>query len=106
MLNRELQPVRVRHLVSTKDEYGQPRLSYDCCFREEMVIKKQNNAVIPAPTYLDVEYIALTTNFDIDSNYLITVGCKNYRVMYTLPSKKYSQLFLKETNEEPIPIGE
>lgn len=106
MINRELQEVIVKHLVSTKDEYGQPRLQYDFCFFEEMLVKKQNNAVIPAPTYLNVDYLALSKHFEIDANYLLTINGINYRVKYTLPSKKFNQLFLSVTNENPTEVVE
>lgn len=104
MINRETQNVIVKHLISEKDSFGQPRLQYDKCWCEEMLVKKQNNRVVPAPTYLDVDYLALSKNCMIDTHYLLTINGVNFRVVYTLPSHKFNQLFLRQTEENPTEV--
>ena len=66
-----------------------------------MFIKYYNGVLAQNPGYEDIDYIALTKRKDIDTTCFIRFNEKNYRIINVVPSRKFNQLFIRETNENP-----
>ena len=104
MIQREWTPCTVYTLTNQIDKYGQKRLFYSSKdTSREIFIKHYERGVINNPKYLDVEYIGLIKG-DIHTNQLIQVGSTYYRIIDTIYAPKFTQVFMKETDERPEPV--
>ena len=101
MINRELTTVEVRQFLEGRDAYGQGRKTYIPLYSEDMFIKYYNSALQSNPGYQDIDFICLTKRRDIDSSNFLHFGGRDYRIIYTIPSRRFNQLFIRETNEQP-----
>lgn len=100
MINREQKTVLVRRFLSGVDEYGQKRKVYIEDSSESVFMKFYSGVLNQNPGYEDIDYIVLTKRRDIDSTYFLTYNNKNYRVIHVVPSRKFNELFIRETGED------
>ena len=112
MINREWTPCTILHTKNTTDKYGQKRLLVDCSFTSEIFVKQyaiRNSSRIRTntdiPTYIDCDFLALTKD-NINEEFIVVINCEYYRVNYTIPARKYTQVFLKKTQERPEEVEE
>ena len=104
MLKRMEIPVTVYHLLQSVDKYGQPRLEWDNKIDTKAIYYITNKSTVSNPDYEDIDAIALMREKNFDSEYLISINGKNYRIQYSYPKAfghRYTQYFLRDTNEEP-----
>ena len=102
MINRELQHCIFRRFKSYIDDYGQTRKLYEDIGSEDCFVKFYSSVLAPNPGYTDVDYIVLTKRRDLTPSDFLVIDGKNYRIVYVVPSRKYLELFIRETNESPV----
>lgn len=107
MINREWTPCILLHLKNTTDKYGQKRLLVDNSFNSEIFIKypARVSTMPNNPTYIDCDFIALSKD-NINEEFIVVINCEYYRVNYTIPTRKFTQVFLKKTTERPQEVEE
>lgn len=76
-------------------EYGAPRLDEEVKGSILMAIYTNTMATVDSIKYSEGDFIGLTTA-PITDNYVILYGDKKLKVLYTIPSRIYTQAFLKE----------
>lgn len=100
MIQREWLPCSVYRLSNYVDEYGQRRTAYTDIVQEEIVIKPYREKTANDPRYLETEWIGLIKG-QYGPNDIIKIGETYYRILDTIWSVKFQQVFLKETTERP-----
>lgn len=98
MIQREWRKVIETKLSSTTDEYGQIKEDPTTEREIEVVLKQYQATNIQNPLYADITMIALTDDFSVDTDSIITVDGKKYGVKYTIPTRTYLEVFLYERN--------
>ena len=96
MINRDSKTVYVISFSSGKDKYGKPNLVEDSRREIEMMmtIYKQNN--VEDIRFIDATHIGLTADQDItDKNNILFDGIE-YKVLFVIPSRRLTQVFLKK----------
>ena len=92
MINREWQTATVRTLSGT-DAYGQPTPGVGG--RTIEVYKKTFSQMnIEAPSYLDIDEVALTKDRNVTTKDRLTVDGVDYRVKYVVNAPRFTQLLL------------
>lgn len=81
--------------LGSKNEYGQEieTLAQDTV---KLAIYSVSNTIGTNINYKDATYIALTHNKSINDTYIIHYGEEKLKVLYTIPSGRYTQVFLSE----------
>ena len=101
MINREQKTVQLYKFLNERDAYGQGRKLVKNLGTDNMFIKFYSSALAGNPGYTDVDYIALSKNRDLGPDDLIEYDNHIYRIIYVVPSRKFNELFIRETNELP-----
>lgn len=96
MIQNEWQKVTESRYADTPDEYGQFVEDKSTAREIEMVIKQYSVMNVTNPKYDDIVLIALTDDFSVDTNSIITFNGKKYGVKYTIPTRTYLQVFMNE----------
>ena len=96
MIQREWRKVTESRYSDTRDDYGQWAEDTQSRRTIEMVIKQYQARSIDNPIYVDVTYIGLTDDFAVDTDSIISFDNKKFGVKYTIPTRKYVEVFLYE----------
>lgn len=99
MINREQKNVGIYKFLNIRDSYGQGRKLVKNSGTESMMIKFYSSVLQDNPGYQDIDFLALTTNRELGPENLISFDGHNYRIIYVVPSRRFNQLFIRETNE-------
>jgi len=94
VINRDWQDATVSTLSGDVDEYGQPTTS--AVTRQIKIYKKiytQTN--VNDPRYAEVDEIALTTDKNVTTSDTISTDTDTYRILYIIPSTRYTSLLLR-----------
>ena len=94
MIQNEWQKVTESRYAAVTDEYGQFEEDPATAREIEMVIKQYSAVNVNNPIYADVTLLALTDNFSVDTNSIITFNDKKYGVKFTIPTRTYLEVFL------------
>lgn len=104
MINREWQTATVTTLsgaVTDTDSYGQPTLVKTAdtppvvASRSIQIYKKTFSQMnIDAPSYLDIDEVALTKDRNVTTKDRLTVDGVDYRVKYVVNAPRFTQLLL------------
>lgn len=79
-----------------KDEYGQEIETPEAQGTIKLAIYSLTNTIGANIKYKDATYLALTHNKAINDSYVINYGDEKLKVLYTIPSGRYTQVFLAE----------
>ena len=82
-------------LYGEEDAYGTPTLSNEIKGTIKLAIYTNSIAVTDSVKYSEGDYVALTRS-PIADNYVIIYGEKRLKVLYVIPTRTYTQVFLKE----------
>ena len=77
------------------DSYGQPQLSDKSEGKVLLSINLLNTNIVNNVIYKEANYIALTTDNNINENYVINYGELQLKVLYINKFGRYKQVFLK-----------
>lgn len=89
MIQNEWQKVVETRYADTTDDYGQFAEDPSTAREIEAVIKQASVTNVNNPKYDDIVLIALTDDFSVDTNSIITFNGKKYGVRYTIPTRTY-----------------
>jgi hypothetical protein len=79
-----------------KDEYGQEIISQDPIGKIKLSIHSTSTTIGTNINYKDATYLALTHDKNINDSYVIIYGDEKLKVLYVIPSGRYTQVFLAE----------
>ena len=82
-------------LYGEDDAYGAPTLSGEVKGSIKLAIYTNSMTVTDSVKYSEGDYVALT-RAPITDNYVIIYGEKRLKVLYVIPTRTYTQVFLKE----------
>lgn len=82
-------------LYEEEDAYGAGSIGTEVKGSIKLAIYVNTMAVTDSVKYSEGDYVALT-QAQISDNYVIKYGDKKLKVLYTIPSRMYTQAFLKE----------
>ena len=92
----DFQKVYVITFTDDKDNYGQPRKVEGSRREVEMMIRVQQQMNTTDIRFIDATHIGLTFDKNItDANQIISTS-GTYNVLYTIPSRRLYQVFLKK----------
>ena len=95
MINRDMRNYEF-FTLGAKDEYGQEVISENTQGSIKIAIYTLSNTIGTNINYKDSTYIALTTDKNINDNYVIKYGDKKLKVLYIIPSGRLTEVFLSE----------
>lgn len=96
MINREKQSVSVITFNDGTDTYGQRnKKGIDSTREVEMYIKVYRQGSVEDIRYTDVTDIGLTKDKLITDKNEIDDGINKYKILYVIPSSRYSQILMK-----------
>lgn len=91
-----MQIVTVKSFPEGKDKYGQTKQG-DFTTREvEMIVKVYSQSNTNDIRFIDVTNIGLTKDNNIADGNEIIIGKDTYSVIYTIPSGRLHQIFMKK----------
>lgn len=94
----DFQKVIVVSFTNEKDIYGQKRVEESDRREVDMMIRPHIQMNVSDIRFVDVTDIGLTKDTAItDANQIIS-STGTYNVLYTIPSKRLTQIFLKKVN--------
>ena len=93
-LDREQEPVVIKHFTDSVDQYGQ-RHTESTSSPGTMFIRKHKQGLYDDPRFNNVELIGLTKRTDINDNDHIIYKDKEYKVIYSIMSKRYNSYFME-----------
>ena len=94
----DFQKVIVVSFTNEKDIYGQKRVEESGRREVDMMIKPHIQMNVSDVRFVDATDIGLTRDTAItDANQIIS-STGTYNVLYTIPSKRLTQVFLKKVN--------
>lgn len=94
----DFQKVIVVSFTNEKDIYGQKRVGESDRREVDMMIRPHIQMNVSDVRFVDVTDIGLTRDTAItDANQIIS-STGTYNVLYTIPSKRLTQVFLKKVN--------
>lgn len=79
---------------SSNDGYGQPALSADVQGQIKMAISFSTESFDENSLYSGAQYVGLTHDKDVNSDYVIQFGEENLKVLYVIPGR-LKQVFLE-----------
>lgn len=95
----DFQKVIVVSFTNEKDIYGQKRVGESDRREVDMMIKPHIQMNVSDVRFVDATDIGLTRDTAItDANQIISSTGTTYNVLYTIPSKRLTQVFLKKVN--------
>lgn len=96
MINREKQLVNLVSYTSGYDEYGKPLNTIQETKEIQMMITLYKESNVNDVRFIDATHLGITSEKGItDKNYII-LGADEYKVIQVIPSKRYTQVFLKK----------
>ena len=95
-LIREVKTVSKLTYPDTRDEYGQKRTGTPESTSVKMVIKNYSNTNVTDPRYVQVTDVGLTYDDTITTANQIKDGDTVYNVLFTIPTQKFAQVFLRK----------
>lgn len=95
MIQREWVSVSVVSYQVGTDTYGQKRKLGSTARTVKMVIKPYTKANIDNVKYVDVTDVGLTADKEISDVNTINYGGCSYQVLFTIPSGRLYQIFMK-----------
>lgn len=81
--------------LGTKNAYGQ-MVESPVQGTIKLAIYSTSNTIGTNIKYKDATYLALTRNNSINDKYIIHYGEEKLKVLYIIPSGRYTQVFLSE----------
>ena len=78
-----------------KDAYGQTITSGEVVGTIKMAISISSQSVQDNINYQDCNYVGLTMDKSVNSNYVIQYGNEKLKVLYINPKGRYTQVYLK-----------
>jgi hypothetical protein len=93
-LDREQEPVVIKHYTNSVDEYGQRHTEYTTS-SGTMFIRKHKQSLYDDPRFNNVVLIGLTKRADINENDHIIYKDQEYKVIYSIMAKRYNSYFME-----------
>lgn len=96
MIITDMKEVSVITFSNGVDSYGQKRKTQSSIKTVKMAIYPYSNMEVEDIRFREVTHIGLTKDTTITNANEIEEGSNKYLVTHTIPSNRYTQIFLKE----------